>query len=140
MTELEVGWLVGILEGEGHFRSSYGNPRIEVKMTDEDVIRRLREVTGVGRVYGPFDSGNPRWRPSWNWNVARKDEALYLCKLIQRFMGNRRQAQIAAACAEYAERIESWRGAPGAAEAHNLSQLGATPSPATIVPAPYCNI
>lgn len=33
LTTIEIAWIAGILEGEGHFRSSqYGTPRIQVGM------------------------------------------------------------------------------------------------------------
>jgi hypothetical protein len=43
LSDLELGWLVGILEGEGCFTFD-GCPRIQIQMTDEDVIKRIAEL------------------------------------------------------------------------------------------------
>ena len=41
MTEAEIAWLAGLLEGEGCFRLSNGRyPSIWLGMTDEDVVRK----------------------------------------------------------------------------------------------------
>jgi len=57
MSDLELGWVAGILEGEGCFfvttrkTAKYGPyvyARVTVCMTDRDIIERLQHVTGVG--------------------------------------------------------------------------------------------
>jgi len=66
---LEVAWLAGILEGEGSFISK-GQARIQVAMTDQDIITRLAELTGVGRVYA-VRRQKPHHKDSWLWTVRR---------------------------------------------------------------------
>jgi hypothetical protein len=55
MTEFELGWIVGLFEGEGcvyrRNRANAPHPVVEIAMTDEDVVRRAHEVAGVGHVY-----------------------------------------------------------------------------------------
>lgn len=50
ITDFELGWLVGILEGEGHFRYSDRTQRVTVNMTDEDTIIKVaalfEEISG----------------------------------------------------------------------------------------------
>lgn len=41
LSEFELGWLVGILEGEGYFGYERGTCRVIVGMTDEDTIHRV---------------------------------------------------------------------------------------------------
>jgi hypothetical protein len=101
MTDFEIGWVTGILEGEGTFQATnFPNARqplarIWCGMTDEDVICRLREVTGVGRVTGPYlNKQEPDYKPKWIWQVSRNDDALNLMLILQPHMGQRRQAQI----------------------------------------------
>jgi hypothetical protein len=43
LSDFELGWLVGILEGEGHF-GLYTSHVVEVNMTDEDTICRIASM------------------------------------------------------------------------------------------------
>lgn len=61
-------WAAGLFEGEGSVINAAG--RLSVKMTDEDVVRRLHSIVG-GRVYGPYSydtqvDGSVR-KPAWMW-------------------------------------------------------------------------
>ena len=45
---------------------------VEVNMTDEEVIRKLHTVVGVGKVYGPYRAdANPNRQPIWRWTLTR---------------------------------------------------------------------
>ncbi len=37
MTDLDIAWLAGLLEGEGSFWFN-GSPRVKVAMTDQDIM------------------------------------------------------------------------------------------------------
>jgi hypothetical protein len=73
----EIAWAAGLFEGEGSVTTQDGAVIVQVKMTDEDVIRRFDSVVGRGRVYGPYvwhgRDGCVR-KPFWTW-VARDDAA-----------------------------------------------------------------
>lgn len=43
LDQFELGWLVGILEGEGHFRFD-NTQKIEIGMCDEDSVNRLAAI------------------------------------------------------------------------------------------------
>src|SRR5882757_4653060 len=43
LSDFELGWLVGVLEGEGHF-GLYTSQVIEVNMTDEDTIYKVASI------------------------------------------------------------------------------------------------
>lgn len=43
LSDFELGWLVGILEGEGHF-GIYTSQVVEVNMTDEDTIYKVASL------------------------------------------------------------------------------------------------
>jgi hypothetical protein len=92
----DLYWLAGIIEGEGSFTftttESHGYPRVKVKMTDEDVIRRCREVSGVGTVNGPHYAGD--YKPSWVWVVQKHTDAAGLMMTLYSLMGDRRKAKI----------------------------------------------
>lgn len=62
-------------------------------MTDRDVIERLREKVGYGKIYErkPRKEG---WKFSWQWSVAVRHEVIQLMTEIRPFMGERRGAKI----------------------------------------------
>src|SRR5712691_5575847 len=66
----EVAWVAGILEGEGCWTQRRATkPRwwVAVRMTDKDIIERLAEVTGIGRVTpAPSRRGH---KMAWAWQV-----------------------------------------------------------------------
>lgn len=75
-TSEELAWAAGLFEGEGSISPRRnGKPRLQVKMTDEDVVRRLRDVVG-GVVYGPYQAkatdGHDR-KPYWVWTNGPRD-------------------------------------------------------------------
>jgi hypothetical protein len=98
MTPTEAAWVAGIVEGEGTISiTSQGTPFIKVSMTDEDVVRRLRDWTGVGR----FATTHP---PAWQekgykrqyiWQVAKAADVLLVAEAIGPFLLGRRAARLA---------------------------------------------
>ena len=100
MSDVELGWISGLLEGDGSFLSIIDRgiwPRLAIRltMTDEDVIRRCVSVTGDGRVWGPYSKGpNPNWKLQWHWGVGSRQSCIDLMMRIYPLMGVRRQSQI----------------------------------------------
>jgi hypothetical protein len=96
-TEAEWAWVAGVIEGEGCFQICKRPARksqdaaVTVLMTDEDVIRRLQELSGVGRVTGPHIRGVNK--PIWLWRVAKADEAIPLITAIRPWLLARRAAR-----------------------------------------------
>lgn len=102
MTDVEIAWLAGFLEGEGSFifhlkpNKQYITKQwiISVASCDEDVVRRAAELMSAS-VSGPYwrtNSTKPYWR-AW---LARRTEVLDLCRVLHPEMGTRRQEQIEA--------------------------------------------
>lgn len=103
MTPEQRGWVAGIIEGEGsitvHSFEKIGNvytyPLVKVAMTDEDVIRRLHEWTGLGRVSGPFSPpSRGSNKPHWDWNVNRIAHVEALFSMLWPLLGGRRREQV----------------------------------------------
>lgn len=106
MTPQQLGWVAGIVEGEGSITvhdgrryngNTYVYPLICVAMADEDVIRRLREWTGVGRVSGPHlppCRANAGHKPQWQWNVNKIAAVNALTDALLPLLGERRQEQV----------------------------------------------
>jgi hypothetical protein len=95
LTDVDRGWVSGVLEGEGTFHVRDDKYiRIAVEMTDHDVIARLHEVTGIGRVYGPYPRREQHWKPISKWMVQRNAEVRELLWAVYPQMGRRRRARI----------------------------------------------
>lgn len=104
MTPVEIAWVAGIIEGEGCITGFHKSPisgLLAVKMTDEDVVRRLAEITGVGNVTGPLSGGNRSTKPIWAWRITNRKDLARVLLAIAPLMGERRRARIA----EMAERL-----------------------------------
>lgn len=58
-TEFEIGFLVGLLVGEGHFGGDGKQPQVTLRMhTDHEAMFRWLEKTFPGgRLYGPYKHG-----------------------------------------------------------------------------------
>lgn len=107
MTEVEIAWLAGLIEGEGSLALHRGaSATLAVLMTDEDVIRKLHAVSGCGRVTGPYQHSNPNARPTWLWAVRRVSDLRPLLTALAPHMGIRRSVRFAQA----ARHIASNRG------------------------------
>lgn len=94
LTEIERGWLTGLIEGEGSFLRGASPSRnyLRVQMTDEDVVRRLQAVTGVGMVnFTPRRQSHHK--DSWAWTVKRKSNLRDITSMILDGLSPRRQSQ-----------------------------------------------
>lgn len=105
LEEKDLYWVAGLLEGEGSFNISkqtshgrhYQYARVMCNMSDEDVIRKLHRVTGLGTLGGPYKApGKKRqhWNPMWRWTVAAQKEVGVVLNAVYPLMGDRRQKQI----------------------------------------------
>lgn len=63
MDDLEVGFLIGLLVGEGHFGGDGRQPQVTLRMhvRHEKVFRWLTERFPEARLYGPYDHGGRRY-------------------------------------------------------------------------------
>ena len=107
ITELELGWLAGIFDGEGcvSVTNTAGLSRKQhqwsaiVNMTDEDVVRRFHSIIGIGNVR---PEPHPPHKTSWRWKIAGREDVLNFCALLQPHMGERRAAKMAACLSDLA--------------------------------------
>ena len=63
-------------------------------MCDEDVLREIHRITGVGRVSGPKHRGNPKHRPTYRWVVSKKEDVRHLLIQLYPYLSDRRRATI----------------------------------------------
>ncbi len=71
LTELEIAWMSGLFEGEGYIDVKHR--QISVKMTDEDVVRKLSNFWDAKVT--PIKAANERCKPQYKvvscWGSAR---------------------------------------------------------------------
>lgn len=94
MSPTVVGWVAGLLEGEGSFIVTKGRglPRVQMQSTDNDVIARLREVLGRGYVTNVGIRGTRK--QVWGYSLAGLYDVESLLLQIRPLMGARRKGQI----------------------------------------------
>jgi hypothetical protein len=95
----ELAWAAGLIEGDGSIVLAPEGPRLQVRLTDQDVLEHLRNVLG-GSVYGPYRQKELRtvgWdyprKQFWIWALTgpRVERA---CQLIEPWLGQRRRARL----------------------------------------------
>lgn len=104
----ELAWAAGVFEGEGFigtydYRGHRPSWMMSVEMTDEDVVRKLHRVMGLGKVYGPYLRKTGRCAdplPTWVWRLARRCDIYAACVALFPFMGQRRQERMVEAIRE----------------------------------------
>jgi len=102
MNLVEIGWVAGIIEGEGSMGFARKQPNIVVSMCDFDTIERLQTITGIGKIYDFTPSETQLGdKPMKRWHVgAANDIAHLLCSIVPLLSERRRLA-----AAEVIERI-----------------------------------
>lgn len=104
-----LGWLAGLLEGEGSFKwkkrpGREAQPQISIQMCDEDVIRRLAAVwnSAVAR----REPKHSHWSPSWETSIGGR-KAFLVMRAVLPIMGERRAAKIREIMEEVAHRYDT---------------------------------
>jgi hypothetical protein len=103
MTEKEVAWLAGWLEGEGSFIVRFDHlgrfsMRISGASTDRDTIERVQRL--AGGVVHVSEGQQTHWKRQWHWRLQRRAEARGLMCRLWPYMGVRRKVRIIEVLAE----------------------------------------
>ena len=101
LTDLELGWLAGLLEGEGYFglRSDSGTHQVKLEMTDEDVVLRalilIQRITGNQHNITEVNRKDKKahYQPTFVIALYGKD-ATKVMKKVVKLMGWRRRQKI----------------------------------------------
>lgn len=110
---LRLAWACGLIEGEGRITrqitykgsDKYNYWQLKVTSTDLDVLERLAETFGVGRIYEQKRQ-QEHHKQAWQYKVYRQDELLSLLIAIRPFMLSRRAARIDEALSEMHEGVK----------------------------------
>lgn len=96
MTELELHWLAGLLEGEGYFLkpppSSPNNPRLGLQMTDLDTVERAKLLMSSQKIYSP-KKRKAHWKDVFQTHLSGAP-AIALMKQLYPLMGSRRRQRL----------------------------------------------
>lgn len=116
MTDNDLYWLAGLLEGEGCFMShetrAYPYWSVAVNMTDGDVLTRAASVIGGAvKLGGPYTTEGKPWKPQYRLALRRRAEVKALLLALLPIMGERRRARIGEMLAEMEARPPraTWR-------------------------------
>ena len=93
MSDVEIAWVAGVLEGEGWFGITRYGPRLQLKMTDLDVIETVVETTGGCGSIRKASAARERRKAVWSWHLSGSAARLLMERILP-FMGNRRAARI----------------------------------------------
>jgi hypothetical protein len=92
----DLGWLVGLLEGEGSFifhqTPSHRQFTIQVVTCDRDVATRVATLLRAN-VRGPYMSARST-KPFYRVGMSRRAEVLEWCRKLRPLLSERRRGQI----------------------------------------------
>ncbi len=89
--------MTGLFEGEGCIsmhRSPGGRmyPSLALNMTDEDVVRRLQEITGCGSIH-VREGKQEGHKRQWCWKVGSIRQVIRLLTAMAPLLASRRRAR-----------------------------------------------
>lgn len=90
LTESQIAWLAGIYEGEGSCAITNGRAiRVEIVMTDQDVVDRIHTLTGLGSVH-TVPQRTEKHKQAYRWSIGSVD-AINFLQAIMPWLGDRRE-------------------------------------------------
>lgn len=104
MDTIQFAWVVGLFEGEGTcYLTTNGTksknrgqrvPFIAIGMTDEEPLRRAHEITGWGRITGPYvRKTHLNKLPFYYWRICAQRDVVDFLQLAWPMLSERRKAQ-----------------------------------------------
>lgn len=102
-TMIDLAWAAGVFEGEGYIGHNKIAPRCGLAMTDEDVVRRLHAIMGIGSVHRA-DRSRRGHKPIWAWGVGGFPSTQYVLALFWPWLGQRRRLRAKEILTEFATR------------------------------------
>ena len=99
----KAAWVAALLEGEGCFTIAWKTSttgqlypafNVACNMCDEDVIQRLIDWSGFGRLSDPYVPKKPHHKPVFRWAIHKRSHVEKLVLSILPYMGIRRTKRI----------------------------------------------
>lgn len=121
VAELEAAWAAGLFDGEGTFSAyarpnrpaswravSMSIPQSSMTVVPETLIR-FRTIVGVGTITGPRVVRSPWTRlPQYRWRVEGRHVVSAAAKVIWRWLGPVKRAEMRAAIQHLDPGVEDW--------------------------------
>lgn len=117
LTETDIAWIAGLLEGEGYFgidnrsKDRYETskippaPFIKVSMVDEDIIQRLSKLLDKSH-FSPSRK-TVTGKQVYTLHIGEKEKVLFILQKILPYMGVRRGERITE-CISYLQTWKEW--------------------------------
>lgn len=95
LSEAEKGYVAGIMDGEGHFymtgpSQGIAYSRVRVRVTDQCIIKYLKQITGIGSVYEQRPSQRRKdgeeKRLVYEWTVIKRADVRELLQTIHPYL------------------------------------------------------
>ena len=115
LSETEIAWIAGILEGEGYFgidnrskdryevSKSPPAPFIKISMVDEDIIQRLSKL--LDKSYFSPSRKTIKDKQVYTLHIGEKEKVLFILQKILPYMGVRRGERIT----ECISHLQTWK-------------------------------
>lgn len=115
LSETEIAWIAGILEGEGYFgidnrsKDRYETskippaPFIKISMVDEDIIQRLSKL--LDKSYFSPSRKTVTGKQVYTLHIGEKEKVLFILQKILPYMGVRRGERIT----ECISHLQTWK-------------------------------
>ena len=115
LTETDVAWIAGLLEGEGYFGIDNRSkdryevsktppaPFIKVSMVDEDIIQRLSKL--LDKSYFSPSRKTVQGKQVYTLHIGEKEKVLSILQKILPYMGVRRAERIT----ECISHLQTWK-------------------------------
>lgn len=96
MSKFELGWVAGLLEGEGCFTARAPKKSstklylsVDVQSGDRDVIERLIQYTGLGKLGGPYKTRARHHTPMYGWKLSSQPAEILMETILPHMCGRR---------------------------------------------------
>lgn len=88
LSDLELGWLVGIIDGEGYITHRLNgrtkhHPQINVASTCLELLETLHQLVNIGNICRRRAPLNPKHSQAWQWSTSRGAAVYGLCDVMK---------------------------------------------------------
>lgn len=96
ITDFQLGWVIGLFEGEASFTLRPRQAAVQMAQVSSDIenLNKVKEYLQIGTVVGPYGPYKENKQSICVWSTSNYRDVYQLCTLIQPFMSERRQKQI----------------------------------------------
>lgn len=94
--EIELAWIAGFFDGEGYVgvEKNQTTLAIQIAQVRREPLDRILRIVNLGRVQGPYNRTNPKWKPIYVFNIRGSDSYKFMA-LIFPYLSLPKQEQYA---------------------------------------------